>query len=125
MALVDDIKTRFPDLECEVDIDKYYAALSFSNAEFWMCWFCFEYVAGDCNAEKILNLVAHLLVVEGDPSSASQKDVSSQSVGSVSESYVDHDGTISGEYKEFFSTTKYGQRYLTLLASGAGGGFFV
>ena len=125
MALIDDIKTRFPDLECSIEIVKYYDALSFSNAEFWKCWFCFDYVQGDCNAEKILNLVAHLLIVEADPSADSYKDVASTSVGSVSESFVNHAGTIKGEYKEFFSTTKYGQRFLSLLAASAGGAQFI
>jgi hypothetical protein len=43
----------------------------------------------------------------------------------VSESYVQHDGTFGGEFKEFFNSTKYGQRFLTLLSATAGGAVFV
>lgn len=123
MALIDDLKVRFPDLS-ETCIDKFYPALASGNAEFWKCWFCFDYVAGDCNAEAILNLVAHLIVVESSGTDGSVKGVASQSVGSVSQTFVQQTGGFDGEFKSFFGSTKYGQRFLFLM-SGRGGACFV
>ncbi len=124
MSLEADIPTRFPDIPT-ADITKYYAALSFADDEFWKRYYCFDYVQGDEKSEAILNLTAHLITIEAEASSVTVKDVASQSVGSVSESFVQHDGTFSGEMKEFFNGTKYGQRFITIVSTTAGGGVFV
>ena len=121
MALIDDLKTRFPDIPTGT-IDTYYAALSFSNAEFWKCYFCFDYIQGDCNSEAILNLVAHLIMTESSGSDSAIKDVSSVSVGSVSESYFEG-SSVNSSQKDFFNTTKYGQKFLLLISTSGGAVF--
>ena len=115
MALIDDFKTRFPQLDTAA-IDVLWASLEAS----WPCYYGFEYGSNACTDEAILNLIAHLFVVEQESqtSSGSQKDISSQSVGSVSVTYSG--GSVDSSSIQFFNTTIYGQKFLMLIKNRMG-----
>ena len=112
MALIDDFKARFPEFDTGV-VDQYLPILE----GVWPCYFNKPYTG--CNQEAILNLVAHLLTTEVQTSKASGQVVASKSVGSVSTSYVQAAGSTSGMYS-MFGSTKYGQRFLQLIAHMGG-----
>ena len=112
--LIDDFKTRFPEFgESVVDT-------RLPNLEsVWPCYYGGKYKG--CEKEIVLNLLAHLLVVETRSKNATMRKVQSKSAGRASVSYAARsvDST-----EEFFSTTKYGQRFWLLTGQNAGG-FFV
>lgn len=108
MALIDDFKNRFPEFDTAV-VDQYLPILD----GVWQCYYGKPYAA--CDKEIILNLVAHLLVLEQSPSTATVKEESSRSVGSVSVSYEARSTT--SNLTDFFGATKYGQRYLMLTST--------
>jgi hypothetical protein len=112
MALIDDFKARFPEFTDAV-VDQHIPILE----NVWPCYFAKPYTG--CNTEAILNLVAHLLTTETQTSSASAKNVASKSVGSVSTSYVQASQSTRAMY-DMFGTTKYGQRFLQLIAHKGG-----
>jgi len=114
MSLIDDFKARFKEFDTAV-VDEYMPILE----PLYPCYFGGSYT--ECNKEKILNLLAHLLVMETTTSQSAIKDVVSQSVGEISVSYAQ---LKANELTSFFNTTKYGQRYL-LLGSTRIGAFFV
>jgi hypothetical protein len=119
MALIDDFKTRFPEFAGEI-VDQFLPQL----APVWPCYFGGDY-ANECDREAILNLVAHLLVMEtqtGSGAGVAGGVVTSKAVGSVSVSYAAPVNPT--QVQAFFSGTKYGQRFL-LLRTGARGGVFV
>ena len=116
MALVDDFKTRFPEFETAV-VDQY---LPDPLESVWPCYYGGDYSIA-CDKEAILNLVAHLMLLEIQTSSASPQSVASQSVGDVSQSFVAKNS--SGYDNDFFMSTKYGARFLYLTASNIGGVF--
>lgn len=114
MALVDDIKARFPEFDAAV-VDQYVPTL----APVWPCYYGGDYDQ-PCDREIILNLVAHLLTGEQAASQSASRSAQSKSVGSVSVSY----GTAeSNRTADFFLTTKYGQRFMMLTQSNIGGAF--
>lgn len=114
MALLDDFKARFPEFD-EGQVDRYLPILE----PVWPSYYGREY---EGNEEIVLNLVAHLLVAETTSGPAPAKNVASQSVESVSVSYVAPASSPSRQ-QDFFSTTKYGARFLQLIAPLRGGVF--
>lgn len=111
MALINDFKTRFPEIAGSV-VDQYLPILE----PVWPCYYGRPYEG--CNKEAILNLIAHLMTMETNPSSASARETASKSVGSVSVSYVASRST--SELADFFGFTKYGQRFLLLTSKFRG-----
>lgn len=108
MALIDDFKARFPEFDSAV-VDQYFPRLE--NG--WQCYYGKPYKA--CNKEIILNLLAHLLVLEQSPGTTSVKEQSSRSVGSVSVTFESR--ASASNSSDFFGSTKYGQRYLFLTST--------
>ena len=104
--LIDDFKARFPEFSTVV-VDQFFPLLE----PVWPCYYGGS-VDDACDKEIILQLLAHLMVGESASSSASVKDVSSKSVGSVSVSY--NSASPSSDTSLFWNTTKYGQRFLLL-----------
>lgn len=116
MTLIDDFKARFPDFD-EAVVDKYLPTVE----GLWQCYYPQPYQ--HCNKEIILNLVAHLIVVESSPGTASIRSQTSRSVGSISVSQ----GSVSkaDSLTDMFSFTKYGQRFLFLTQSRGSRAYFV
>lgn len=107
MALADDLRQRFPELDDE-QIVTYTPILE----PVYPAYFVGNYAVAK-DREIILNLLAHLLIMEtGNPTGAGVRTVVSRTVGSVSESYADNSS--KSQQAEFFSSTKYGQRFLLL-----------
>lgn len=116
MALIDDFKSRFPEFDDAV-VDQYLPVLE----PVYPCYFGGNYEI-PCDKEAILNLLAHLLVLEERTKQSSLRTTQSRSAGGVSVSY---DASANGrDTAGFFDTTKYGQRFLVLTQSNVGG-FFV
>ena len=116
MLTEQDFLDRFPNFDTTQVNDKW-PVLS----KIWPCYYPnTDYGIDDCDDEAILNLVAHLFVTEISQSDAAFKDIQSQSVGSVSVSYNNNGSNIS---KEFFNSTKYGQRFLQLIRARQGAVF--
>ncbi len=115
MALIDDLKARFPEFDTAV-VDQYLPILE----DVWPCYYGQAYTA--CNKEIILNLVAHLVVIESAQNASPVKEESSRSVGSVSVSFESR--ASANNLSDFFGSTKYGQKYL-LLTSTRRRAFFV
>lgn len=109
MALIDDFRARFPEFADAV-VDAYLPILE----PVWPCYFSKPYT--QCNVEAILNLVAHLVVLETDTDSAASQLMSSKSVASVSTSYVAPTASVN-----MFASTKYGQRFNLLTSAMYGG----
>lgn len=115
MAILDDFKARFPDFD-EADADQYVPI--FENV--WPAYFNREY---EPNKEIVLNLIAHLIVMEQQDGAGPLQSAQSKSTGSVSASYHPRE---SGRLEDFFASTKYGQRYLLLTRTRYGvGALFV
>ncbi len=112
MSLTNDFKARFPEFSDAV-VDQHLPVLE----SVWPCYFNKPYTG--CNQEAVLNLVAHLLTLEVQASKAPSRTVSSKSVGSVSTSYATA-APSGGGLSEAYGSTKYGQRFLILIQSGAG-----
>ncbi len=115
MAIIDDFKARFPQFD-DAAVDLLWPSLEAS----WPCYYCFEYGNNACTDEAILNLIAHLFVIEQDSqtSNGSQKDISSQSVGNVSVTFSGGAGDSANS--QFFNTTIYGQKFLMLIKNRRG-----
>lgn len=116
MSLEDDFKARFPEFSDD-DVTAYFPSVE----SIWHCYFPQPY--SNCNKEIILNLLAHLMLMEKNPSQSSVRSQTSRSVGSVSVS-------LSGVSKQdsntdFFSFSKYGQRFLFLTSSRGARAYFV
>jgi len=114
MALIDDFKTRFPEFTAE-QVDAYLPALE----SVWSSYYGGTYE--DCGVEIVLNLLAHLLVVEVSSGTSSPLASQSKSVGSVSTSYLA--SAPSTERSAWLMSTKYGMRYLMLTSRNIGGYF--
>jgi hypothetical protein len=120
MALLDDFKARFPNIDPAL-ADQYVPILE----NVYICYYSFQYDADNkCTQEAILNLIAHLLVLESKSSSASNRNTASKSADGLSVSYEAVSDATSSERTRFFNTTKYGQQFL-ILTSNRIGGFFV
>lgn len=111
MSLTTDFKARFPEFTDAV-VDTYMPIIE----PVWPMYYAKDY---NTYKEAVLNLVAHLMTEEVKTSKASSKGVASKAVGSVSTSYTA--STRTGALADFFSATKYGQRFLYLTASQFGG----
>lgn len=120
MALIDDFKTRFPQFD-SVKVDELWP---FIDAQ-WKCYFGASYGIKDCDDEAILNLIAHLFTSElnSESSNASQKDIASQSVGSVSVTFGT--GATEDSLNQWLNTTIYGQRFLILTMNSSLGAFTI
>lgn len=115
MSLIDDFKARFPEIAAGV-VDEYFPLIQ----DTYDCYYGGS-LDVKCEKEAILNLLAHLLLVESSRKNLSQKSVASRSAGGVSVSYQPaSDGRAGGE---FFRSTRYGQRFLMLTQHGIGGVF--
>lgn len=115
MTIQCDFFARFPELNTPT-----VSSLMPSLLEAWPAYCGFTYDAN--NKEMILNLIAHLAIVDTSTGTGASGAVQIRSVGSVSVSYATPANT--SNLKVFFGSTKYGQRYL-LLKSFKGGGRFV
>ena len=113
MAIIDDFKARFPEF-LTATVDTYLPILE----PVYPAYYALDYVAA--TQEATLQLLAHLLTVETASGSASRQQVASKSVGSVSVSYASQTRA-GGELNDFYSATKYGQRFMLLTASRYGG----
>lgn len=115
MPLLDDFKARFPQIDTAT-ADTYVPLIEPE----YRAYYNREY--NDANKEAILHLIAHFVVLEssdgGDGESVQPK--ASQAAGGVSESWraPSHSG---GLFHDMFSTTRYGQRFLMLIAHKGGG----
>lgn len=119
MALIDDFKLRFPEFTTSV-VDTKFPLLEPE----WPCYYGRPYGEGDaCDDAAILMLLGHLFTMETAASAQPSRSQQSKSVGSVSVSY-DAPTQSGGAMYDFFSSTKYGQRFLRLTAKHKGG-FFV
>lgn len=116
MALIDDFKARFPDDFETATVDQFVPILE----GVWPAYYGVDYDPSNAtNKETILNLIAHLLVLETEDGSDALRSINSESVGSVSTSYNApgaKDATL-----ETFDATKYGQRFLMLTRGNYGG----
>lgn len=108
MTIQADFEARFPTIPWVAGI-----------AESWTAYSCLAY--GDGTKEAILNLIAHLLVIESSPGTGSARTAESKSVGSVSVSYGS--ATSSSNLASFFNSTRYGQRYWLLTGRAIGARF--
>lgn len=115
MALIDDFKTRFPEFDAAV-VDQYFPIIE----PLYSCYYGGS-LDDPCDKEAILNLLAHLLVINSRQKSGSVQLAASKSVGSVSVSNVQ--STISRQGAEFWLTTKYGQQFLMLTQNNIGAHF--
>lgn len=114
MTIQDDFTARFPDEFDQATVDQYLPVLT----DVWPAYYGGRY---EHNKEIVLNLIAHLLVMETSSGTGPLQAAQSKSAGSVSASYHARQG---GPLEDFFGATKYGQRYLMLTRSRVGG-FFV
>jgi hypothetical protein len=85
----------------------------------WPSYTCLAY--NDKNKEAILNLIAHLLVTDGQPGTGASRTAESKSVGSVSVSYGS--ASSGSNLATFFNSTRYGQRYWLLTGRQVGARF--
>lgn len=109
--MIADFKARFPEFDGAV-VDVYYPILE----TVWPSYYGGSY---DTDRETVLNLIAHLMVGEIETSTEAVQVEASKSVGSVSVSYAARAAS-GGKLADFFSTTKYGQRFLMLTAHNNG-----
>ena len=112
MALIDDFKTRFPEFPTAT-VDSYFSMLE----SVWPAYYNKTY--SSTTQEAILNLLAHLLVDETRASQGANLTQQSKSAGGVSVSYAIPQN--AGQTYSMFGSTKYGQRFLSLIRSNYGG----
>lgn len=116
MALVDDFKARFPEFKPAV-ADQYIPIYE----NIYQCYFCGDY-SDCCDKEIILNLLAHLITGEITPgASGTPGNVLSKAVGNVSIQYGQ--AYSQSGLRDFFGSTKYGQRFLQLTSTRHGAVF--
>lgn len=108
MTIQTDFEARFPTIPWQPWVESV-----------WPSYTCLEY--NDKNKEAILNLIAHLLVLEGMPGTGSARTEESKSVGSVSVSYGS--ASSDGSLATFFNSTRYGQRFWLLTGRQVGARF--
>lgn len=114
MALIDDFKERFPEFDPAV-VDQLFPPLEAT----WQCYYGGS-IDVPCEKEAILQMLAHLMVMEigaSDGNSSAVKDVASKSVGSVSVSYGNMQPS---DGHAFWATTRYGQRFWHLISNSIG-----
>ena len=108
MTIQADFEERFPTLTWQPWVESV-----------WPSYTCLTY--NDKSKEAILNLIAHLLVLDSAPGTGAARTEQSKAVGSVSVSYgtSENDGSLAS----FFNTTRYGQRYWLLTGRQVGARF--
>jgi len=116
MTIIEDFKARFPEFD-EATVDENLPGLE----DVWQCFSGGNYE--DCGKEIVLNLLAHLLVVQTNPGTGNPKSIQSKSVGNLSVSYGAEFAPKSNRMA-WFMTTKYGMQYW-MLTRQRQGGFFV
>jgi hypothetical protein len=116
MAIIDDFKARFPEFDTAT-VDQYIPILE----GVWPCYYGGQYT-DECGQEIVLNLLAHMLVIEASPGSGNVKSTQSRTVGNVSIAYSQGYAPTS-ERNDWLSRTKYGMRYLLLTRRRQGGVF--
>ncbi len=116
MALLDDFKARFPEID-ETLADQLVPIYE----PVYPCYYGGDYTI-DCDKEAILLIVAHLVVTDptytGSGSSAPSRSVSSKSVGSVSVSY--EAGSTGSDLTTWLKSTRYGQLFVMVTFSNTG-----
>ena len=116
MSLIDDFKGRFPAFDTDL-VDSYWDSIEGA----YPCYYGGAYTGvSGCDTEIILNLCAHLFLVQSDASTGPARAEESKTIGSVSVSY-----SSLSDRGSFFMSTKYGQLFLQLTSARACGGFFV
>ena len=109
-------ESRFPEFSAEV-LDKY-----FDNAlNEYQCYYSQSCLDDSCSDLAACMVVAHLIVIDNTTSASPLKDVASRAVDGVSISYIQSTKANPSDTNLFFSTTKYGKRFLQL-TSGCGYG---
>ena len=117
--MLNDLIARFPDISKEA-ISKYFSLFE----KTYTCYYGAGYGKNSCDDEIILHLMAHLISNSDNTKNGdTAKPVSSESVGSVSVSYVQQQNITAMD--AFFSTTPYGQVYLMLIKNNGIGAIFV
>ena len=114
MSLASDFKCRFSEFTAP-DVDKFVLIYEPELLQYYGSPYD---PANDATREIILNLLAHLIMLELRRAKTPVRNVSSRSVGGVSTSY-EAGGAMDVQHA-FFSTTAYGQRFLLLTASNCG-----
>lgn len=112
MPLIDDFKSRFPEFDAST-VDSYIPTLE----GIWPCYYGGVYEG--CGVEIILNLLAHMLVVETNAGSGNVKSTDSKTVGNVSVTYSQGYASTS-DRNAWLKSTKYGMRYYLLTRSRQG-----
>lgn len=113
MSFTTDFNTRFPELAATSS--GYLPAIE----PVLPCYYGGDYDVA-CDKEALLLLAAHLMTVASTTGTIQQ--VTSQSVGSVSQSFAAK--TTTGQRADFFNSTKYGMLFL-MLTSHTHGAYFV
>ncbi|QEO57566.1 DUF4054 domain-containing protein [Francisella marina] len=123
MSLIVDFKARFPEFNT-TDVDN---ILPFLIDEYRL-YYDADYGVGIARDDVIIRfLLAHLLSQEiaiASGNTGADRLESSRSVGDVSVSYEPLANAM-GRLFMSFPTTKYGQRFLDMINSYSGAGFFV
>ena len=118
MSLQTDFIIKFPEFD-PIDQPSFDSAVDDVD-----CLYNVEYVDANgtttCGNLSILYLVAHFYYLDQQTTASPSRVETSKSVGDVSASYMV--GSAS-EFIAFYSSTKYGQRFLVM--NNAQGGFFV
>lgn len=116
MALLDDFKARFPEIDpalADILVPIYESV--------YHCYYGGNY-SDACDKEAILLIMAHLVVTDpsytGSGSAAPSKDVASKAVGSVSVSYTA--GSTGSDLKSWLNSTRYGQLFLMVTSTNMG-----
>lgn len=115
MALIDDFKARFPQFD-DALVDQIFPIIE----NVWQCYFDAEYEG--CCQEAILQLLAHLFVIETNTDNGPILQKASTTVGSVSESYISESNKSANEI--WFGSTKYGQAFLRITENTGNIAFF-
>lgn len=116
MSKLTDFKTRFPNFSTS-DADTFVPLLEPSLD----CYYNGNYDSSACDKEITLNVLAHLIILETQSEDDARRNVTSQSVGSVSVSY--NVKASQSFLNDFLSSTKYGQRALNLMTRNIGAHF--
>lgn len=117
MSLTDDFKSRFPEFPTAT-VDTYVPVLETVYPSYY------NKTYQSSTQEAILNLIAHLLVLETQAAagnSGATGPIQSKSVGGVSVSYALPSSSASGHLYNVFGSTKYGQRFMLLIRNSYGG----
>lgn len=118
MALIDDLKNRFPNIDTTT-IDTYFTLY----ANNYNCYYGATYGNNQCDNEIILNLLAHLIVSADNTSNDNMPSLmaQSESVDGVSTSFAGMQNINLDD--SFFYSTIYGQTYMMLIRKNTGAYF--